>query len=61
METDEFVLDFTRIEQGDYKVDGGDGEDEIYVTGTSSSISTDTNIFGAGAFNNIEALDLTGN
>ncbi|MDD2508981.1 MAG: hypothetical protein PHS78_08085, partial [Aliarcobacter skirrowii] len=57
--SDEFVLDFTRIEQGDYKVDGGDGEDEIYVTGTSSSISTDTNIFGAGAFDNIEALDLT--
>ncbi|MGJ0359846.1 hypothetical protein NG785_09320 [Aliarcobacter cryaerophilus] len=57
--SDEFVLDFTRIEQGDYKVDGGDGEDKIYVTGTSSSISTDTNIFGAGAFDNIEALDLT--
>ena len=44
-------------------INGGNnsaGDDKVNITGTSSTISADTNIFGAGAFDNIEALDLTG-
>lgn len=54
---DQFTLNFSNV--SNFNINGGDGEDKINVTGTSSSISTDTNIFGAGAFDNIEALDLT--
>ena len=46
-----------------FTINGGNnsaGDDKVNITGTSSSISIDTNIFGAGAFDNIEALDLTG-
>ena len=54
---DQFTLNFSNV--SNFNINGGSGEDKVNITGTSSSISTDTNIFGAGAFDNIEALDLT--
>jgi transposase-like protein len=57
---DTFSLDFSNV--NNFTINGGNnsaGDDKVNITGTSSSISIDTNIFGAGAFDNIEALDLT--
>uniref|UniRef100_UPI0040472DEE hypothetical protein n=1 Tax=Aliarcobacter sp. TaxID=2321116 RepID=UPI0040472DEE len=57
---DTFSLDFSNV--SNFVIDGGTnsaGDDKINITGNSATISSDTNIFGAGAFDNIEALDLT--
>jgi hypothetical protein len=54
---DTFSLDFSNV--SNFTIDGGANDDTVNITGTSSSISSDTNIFAAGAFDNIETLDLT--
>jgi len=56
---DEFVLDFSRINDGDYQLDGVSGSDIVKVTG-SWSLSGDMNFAASTAFDNIETLDLTG-
>ncbi|MGE4457434.1 MAG: hypothetical protein AB7E13_10880, partial [Arcobacteraceae bacterium] len=56
---DEFVLDFSRINDGDYQLDGLGGNDTVKVTG-SWSLSGDMNFASTTAFDNIETLDLTG-
>ena len=57
---DNFTLDFSNI--GTLIIDGGTnsgGDDKVTATGSTTTISSDSAIFGSGAFTNIEALDIT--
>jgi Ca2+-binding RTX toxin-like protein len=56
---DEFVLDFSRINQNDYQLDGGAGSDTVKATG-AWTLSSDMNFASLTSFDNIETLDLSG-
>jgi hypothetical protein len=56
--SDEFVLDFSRINDGDYQLDGVSGSDTVKATG-SWSLSGDMNFAASTAFDNIDRIDLS--
>jgi len=55
---DEFVLDFSRINDGDYQLDGVSGSDTVKANG-SWSLSGDMNFAVSTAFDNIDRIDLS--
>jgi hypothetical protein len=55
--SDEFVLDFSRINQNDYQLDGGGGSDTVKATG-AWTLSSDMDFANIDAFDNIESIDL---
>jgi hypothetical protein len=54
---DEFVVDFSRISEADYQIDGGAGTDTVSLSNYNGA--TMSNAFN-NAFSNIEELNLTG-
>lgn len=56
--SDEFVLDFSRINQNDYQLNGGAGSDTVKVMGIWN-LSEDMAFASSGIFTNIERIDLS--
>jgi hypothetical protein len=56
---DTFNLDFSRLSEGDYNINGGSGTDGVKVSGTYD-ISSDMDFASSSRFTNIESLDISG-
>ena len=56
---DTFELDFSRLSEGDYNINGGNGTDGVKVSGTYD-ISSDMDFASSSRFTNIESLDISG-
>ncbi|MGB5793416.1 hypothetical protein, partial [Poseidonibacter sp.] len=56
---DDFTLDFTNIDS--FNIDGGSDTsgDKVNLTGSTNSISSDTNLANVNAFDNIEEIDFS--
>lgn len=56
--SDEFVLDFSRINEDDYSLNGALGSDTVKVTG-NYTLSSDMNFANNSSFDNIERIDFS--
>ncbi|MGJ0412653.1 hypothetical protein NG764_09345 [Aliarcobacter cryaerophilus] len=56
---DTFELDFSRLSEGDYNINGGSGTDGVNVSG-NYDISSDMDFASSSRFTNIESLDISG-